>query len=308
MILAVNLNASLDKRYELEALRCGEVIRARAVENTPGGKGLHVANVATILGEDCLATGFLGGKTGELIADRLAAYGVRHDFQPIAGETRACLALISDDGAQTEVLEPGPEVEPAEQKAFLKKYEALAQKAEVIVGAGSLPRRIAPAFYRTLIGIAQRCGKKFFLDTSGEPLALGIAAKPYFIKPNRDEIEALTGRKIESAADAAREALCFAAEGVPLTAISLGAAGSVAAFGGRVYRVRAPEIRAVNPVGSGDAFVAGMAVATRRGYGIEEALRFACACGTANALEKESGFVTRRVVEELLPQVTVETL
>lgn len=128
MILAVNLNASLDKRYELEALRCGEVMRARTVENTPGGKGLHVANVATILGEDCLATGFLGGKTGELIAQRLASYGIRHDFQPIAGETRACLALITGDGAQTEVLEPGPEVDAAELEAFLEKYEALARK------------------------------------------------------------------------------------------------------------------------------------------------------------------------------------
>lgn len=308
MILAVNLNASLDKRYELEALRRGEVMRARAVENTPGGKGLHVANVATILGEDCLATGFLGGKTGELIAQRLDAYGIRHDFQTIAGETRACLAMITDDGAQTEVLEPGPEVEPAEQEAFLEKYEALAQRAEVVVGAGSLPRKVSPTFYRTLISIAQRCGKKFFLDTSGEPLALSLAAKPYFIKPNRDEIEALTGRRVERAADAACEARRFADGGIALVVISLGAAGAVAAFNGKLYRVRAPEIRAVNPVGSGDAFVAGMAVATRRSDGIEAALRFASACGTANALERESGFVTRRVVEELLSQVTVETL
>lgn len=308
MILAVNLNASLDKRYELAALRCGEVMRARTVENTPGGKGLHVANVATILGEDCLATGFLGGRTGELIAQRLAAYGVRHDFQAIAGETRVCLALLTDDGAQTEVLEPGPEVELAEQEAFLEKYEALVQAAEVVVGAGSLPRQVSPAFYRTLIGVARRCGKKFFLDTSGEPLALSLAAKPYFIKLNRDAIEALTGRRVESAADAACEARRFTVGGIALAAISLGAAGAVAAFGDKLYRVRAPEIRAVNPVGSGDAFVAGMAVATRRGEGIEAALRFACACGTANALEKESGFVTRRVVAQLLPQVTVEAL
>lgn len=61
MILVINLNASVDKRYQLEELTKGEVMRAASVDNTPGGKGLHVANVTTILGEDTLATGWLGG-------------------------------------------------------------------------------------------------------------------------------------------------------------------------------------------------------------------------------------------------------
>ena len=59
MILAVNLNASVDKRYELDEIQTGSVMRANSVENTAGGKGIHVANIATILGEDCLVTGFV---------------------------------------------------------------------------------------------------------------------------------------------------------------------------------------------------------------------------------------------------------
>ncbi len=51
MILVVNLNASMDKRYEIADISKGKVIRARQVENTPGGKGIHVANVMTILDE-----------------------------------------------------------------------------------------------------------------------------------------------------------------------------------------------------------------------------------------------------------------
>ena len=60
MILVINLNASVDKRYEMEKLDKGEVMRATTVENTPGGKGIHVANVATILDEECIVTGFSG--------------------------------------------------------------------------------------------------------------------------------------------------------------------------------------------------------------------------------------------------------
>ena len=71
MILVLNLNASVDKRYQLAELNKGEVMRAQSVDNTPGGKGLHVANVTTIMGENTIATGLLGGKAGEFIADKI---------------------------------------------------------------------------------------------------------------------------------------------------------------------------------------------------------------------------------------------
>ena len=43
MILVINLNASVDKRYKMKDLIKGEVMRAAEVDNTPGGKGIHVA-------------------------------------------------------------------------------------------------------------------------------------------------------------------------------------------------------------------------------------------------------------------------
>lgn len=63
------------------------------------------------------------------------------------------------------------------------------------------------------------------LDTSGDLLREGIEGKPFFIKPNKDEIEFLTGRRIESHKDAIREIKEFHKKGVELVAISLGAEG-----------------------------------------------------------------------------------
>ena len=40
MILVINLNASVDKRYKMKDLIKGEVMRAAEVDNTPGGKGI----------------------------------------------------------------------------------------------------------------------------------------------------------------------------------------------------------------------------------------------------------------------------
>lgn len=305
MILVVNLNASVDKRYEIENIEKGKVMRARSVENTPGGKGLHVANVATILGENCIATGLLGGKSGEFIEDKLKDYGIKQDFIKINGETRECLAVITDDLVQTEILEPGPEVTEKEQEKFLDKYIDLLKDATVVVASGSVPKNVQSNFYRKLIKIANVQEKKFLLDTSGELLKEGIEGKPYFIKPNRDEIEALTGRRINSVENAIREIKEFHNKGIKFVVISLGEEGSIAGYEGKFYRVTFKKIDAVNPVGSGDSYVAGIAVGIERGYSIEDTLKLASACGTANAMEKETGFVRKSVVEELMKEVQV---
>ena len=154
MILVINLNVSVDKRYKMKDLIKGEVMRAAEVDNTPGGKGIHVANVATILGEDCIATGYLGGKSGEFISEKLQDYGIKQDFVQVAGETRSCLAIITESGAQTEILEPGPTVNPEEQEAFMVKYQELLSKAAVVAASGSMPKGLLGDFYGQLISLA----------------------------------------------------------------------------------------------------------------------------------------------------------
>lgn len=308
MILVINLNASVDKRYEMTELEKGTVMRALKVENTPGGKGIHVANVATILGEQCIATGFLGGKTGEFIEEKLTEYKIKNDFVKVNGETRECLAIITEDLVQTEILEPGPEVSMEEQSEFVKKYKELLEDSDVIVASGSVPRKVPKNFYSELITIAKNKGKKFLLDTSGELLKSGINAKPFFIKPNRDEIEALTGRKIESDSDALEEIKRFQEKGIELVVISLGSKGSIAGYKDKFYKVTVPKVKAINPVGSGDSYVAGIAVSLERGYSIEQMLKYASACGTANAMEEETGSVKENIVNELLEKIKIEKL
>lgn len=308
MILVINLNASVDKRYKMKDLIKGEVMRASEVDNTPGGKGIHVANVATILGEDCIATGYLGGKSGEFISEKLQDYGIKQDFVQVTGETRSCLAIITESGAQTEILEPGPTVTPEEQEAFLAKYKELLSKASVVAASGSMPKGLPGDFYGQLISLAHKAGKPFLLDTSGEALIQGIKAQPYFVKPNNDEIKVLVGAELRSDEDIVHVLKKFMEDGIKLPVISLGAQGSMAGYNQHVYKITVPKIQCKNPVGSGDSFVAGIAVGIERGMAIEDVLSLGAACGTANAMEDESGFVRKEVVEELFPQIKIQQI
>ena len=84
--------------------------------------------------------------------------------------------------------------------------------------------------------------------------------------------------------------------------------GSIAGYNNHVYKVTVPKIQCKNPVGSGDSFVAGIAVGIERGMAIEDILSLGAACGTANAMEDESGFVRKEIVDDLFGKIKIEQL
>ena len=107
-MLTITLNPSVDIRYNIDNFKTGGVFRTSDFEYTPGGKGLNVTKVITALNERVLATGFLGGNSGQFIKSKLVELNINHKFLPIRDNTRQCIAILSTDGSQTEILEPGP--------------------------------------------------------------------------------------------------------------------------------------------------------------------------------------------------------
>lgn len=306
MILILNLNASLDKIYTVDKLTYGGVVRAKAVQNTAGGKGLHVANICKELNEKYLATGFLGGKTGEYLRDKLTQNQINQDFISIKNETRACINIATPDGKQTEILEPGPTISQEETDLFLAKYTQLLTHADIVVASGSLPHNLPLNFYGILAQLTTKYHKKFLLDTSGQTLKESLNYKPFFIKPNKDAIEQLTGIKIDSFDKAISQIQEFQKLDITMPVISLGKNGSVIGYQNQIYHAIPPQYKAINAVGSGDAFVAGIAIGLQRNYPIIDTIKLGSACGTANVLETESGFVSKDNVEKIFKLVEVK--
>ena len=132
MITTITLNVAIDKAYQVDVFQTGEVNRVRKCTNTAGGKGLNVAKVAKISGEEVAASGFLGGHAGAYVEDMLKAEGVTCDFIHARNETRSCINILADDGSTTEFLEPGAEIYPEEQQQFLDKFPQIVEKSDVI--------------------------------------------------------------------------------------------------------------------------------------------------------------------------------
>ena len=319
MILTVTMNPSIDTRYQLDKLIIDDVNRVTP-EKTAGGKGLNVSRVLLQLGDDVLATGLLGGHMGAYMAELMDAYmaelmdadGVKNDFVPIAGETRICLNILHE-GNQTELLESGPQIAPAELEAFTAKFAELAAKADVVTLSGSLPRGVDAGYYAELVKIAEEAGAKVLLDTSGASLeaALESDAKPELVKPNLTEINGLLGTSFTTDdVDALREALAaddrFA--GIPWVVVSMGAAGSVGFHEGRAFRAKTPAIAAVNATGSGDSTIAGFAHAIAAGADDVTVLKTANTCGKLNAMDPKTGHLVMDRWDEVYNSVEVTEL
>ncbi|MEF3302631.1 1-phosphofructokinase [Paenibacillus sp. GYB003] len=309
MITTVTLNAAIDKTYVLDSFPLGKVSRVAEMISVPGGKGINVARVAKQLGGAVKATGFVGGSNGDFIVRELTRAGIENDFVRVEGESRLCLNMIDASAwTSTELLEPGPTLTASHVEAMKEKVKLLAAQSAIVAFSGSLPKGVPATLYAELVEIAKAQGAEAFLDTSGEALVEGVKAKPAFIKPNEDEIDKLLGRKPERESELHDCVRRLTEQGIGCVVVTLGASGSLAGCGGKLYRIRAPRIDAVNPVGSGDSFVAGMAVALAAGEPIERALALATAAGTANALNRQAGHVEPDDVERLLEQVRIETI
>ncbi|MBG9914707.1 MULTISPECIES: hexose kinase [Bacillus] len=294
MLLAVTLNPSVDISYRLDDLKLDDVNRAAEVRKTAGGKGLNVARVAHLLGADVISTGVLGGSLGDYIERLLDQDGMKHQFLHTNQEARNCIAILHEQ-KQTEILESGPHLTKADQDRFLYHFRSLLQGISVITISGSIVSGFATHVYSQMIEIANEKQIPVLLDTSGETLKASLQNKralPYLIKPNASELRQLLNRSIAINPSEWQEALSHPIfSDVPWVVVSKGADGAFARHQHNFYRVKIPKIQAVNPVGSGDATVAGLAKAIEMNLNDEGVLKYGMAAGLLNAMEAQTGYV-----------------
>lgn len=308
MILTVTLNPAVDKTYTAQELIAGHVNRMSSMVNIPGGKGINVSKILCQYGCPVTATGFLGGYTGSWMEERLSGMGIICDFVKTQKDTRCSMNIVAKNGFVTEILEPGPQIDEAEQHNFWSKYRKLVSECELTVMAGSAACGLPEDVYASMIGIAKEYGKKTILDASGKLLARGVLAGPYLIKPNRRELEYVAGHRCRGEAEIVEAAKLLLQRGTHYVAVSVGEKGMYLVGEERRMFARAPKVRAVNTVGSGDGACASFAMSLLNGDSMEEMLRKAVAVSAANATTMESGSVPKEVAEELMEEVQVEYL
>ncbi|GHI00437.1 tagatose-6-phosphate kinase [Neobacillus kokaensis] len=311
MILAVTMNPSVDISYHIQDFKLDDVNRVEQVRKTAGGKGLNVARVIKQMGASVIATGVLGGTLGDFIIKELTKSQIESNFLNIHQESRNCIAILHD-GKQTEILESGPTLSLADGEAFLAKYRELLSDVTLVTISGSLPKGLGAKFYREMVEIGQEiAGVPVIVDTSGESLrqVLTHKVKPFAIKPNIQELSQLLGIEVEQSMSSLKQVLAAEMfQGIEWIVVSLGGDGAFVRKGGNFYRVTIPKIDVVNPVGSGDATVAGLAAALEQKQSVEDTLKTAMTTGMLNTMEAGTGYIDYSKFQTFFQLVQVEKL
>ncbi|MCO8290611.1 hexose kinase [Tetragenococcus halophilus] len=309
MILTITMNPSIDISYPLEKLVIDRVNRVNSVSKTAGGKGLNVTRVLCQLNEPVKASGMLGGNFGQFIREHLDEEGIKHDFSEISSETRNSIAILHEEN-QTEILESGPEISKNELNTFFETYKRLLREVDIVTISGSLPRGVRKDYYSILIEEANRQSTKTILDTSGETLTKSIQgdSKPYLIKPNEEEISQVLGYKINARVDLKNALKSDLFNDIEWVVVSLGKDGALVKHKKTIYKIDIPSIEVINPVGSGDATLAGLTYGISSGRTPEEIMRAGMVAGMLNTMNQKTGHIDVQQFDQLLIQVSVNKI
>lgn len=308
-ILCIGTTPAAQRVMIFRKLTLDSVNRAATTLDGPAGKSVNVAKVLKALGEHPIAVGFLGGYRGELLLRALEKRGIECDFVAVPTETRQCITVIDEAaGTHTELVEESEPVEPASFDKLMAIIRRRMSECRAAVMSGTVVTGGPAAFYFDCATLSEGAGMLSVADAQGAVLIQALKAKPGLVKPNRIELAATLGRELKNDADVVKAMQELHERGARQIVVTAGAKPTLAFDGKNFWQISAPKIKAINPIGSGDAFTAGTVSRLIRGDDLGEACRWGNAAGAANALTAMPGEVNRSEIERLAQQIRVRKI
>lgn len=252
MILTVTPNPAVDQTVILEEpLTASEVNRSFDYQFDAGGKGVNVSKYLAELDTDTVASGFVGGFTGQYLRDELDEAGVANDFVTTDDLTRLNTTIL-DPANEYKLNQSGPTIEAAAVEALIETVRS--RDPDGILIGGSLP----PGFDIDVVDRLATAGDWWTAIDTGGSLLTDLEAEYALCKPNRHELAEATDQPTETLEQAVDAARTLQRRGFERVVASLGTDGAVMVTDDSVYHAPALDVEATDTVGAGDALVAGV--------------------------------------------------
>lgn len=303
------MNPALDLVYRTDTFETGSTQLDVAFEVVPAGKALNVARVVQTLGEEVALLGLMPRDSLDMYTRFCCEKKIKSHFMPVDGSLRINTTIVEQKSGQVSHLNSKGLVIPArvqdEFALFLKKFM---HAGDIWAFSGSLPNGFDDDFYRKLIRQCRKSEIRTSLDTRDKAFKNGVVGKPDFVKPNLDELERYFGEPIKGVRHMVLRGKRLLDKGIPAVFISLGSDGLIAIHENDCLLCSAPQVKAVDTVGCGDALMAGLLVGHARKFSFSEMCRMAVACGTSKALHHGPGVISKDEVWQLMEEVKIEVV
>ena len=193
-ILCIGTTPAVQRVMVFRKLTLDAVNRAATTLEGAAGKSINVAKVLKVLGEQPVATGFLGGDRGEFLRAALAEKGIESDFVTVSTRTRQCITVIDESaGTHTELVEESQPVGPADFDKLMAVIRRRVPECRAVVMSGTMVTGGPANLYFDCARLAENAGALSVVDAQGVALVEALKAKPGLVKPNRSELAATLG-------------------------------------------------------------------------------------------------------------------
>ena len=306
MITTVTMNPCIDRSVHLSTFNKGATNRVQRSRTDIGGKGINVSVQLRNFRQETRALCLDPMDSGTYLTDMLTTLGVPSIMVPVNGRLRENLKIYDDQtGDMTEINEAGVLVDFSSYKRFMQRFSTVLMGTDILVLSGSIPPGIPAEVYREMITAAKAAHVLTVLDAAGDPLRLGIEAGPDLIKPNRYEMETLTGHPIPDLDTACAEAMALVDRGVGCVCLSMGAQGAILANRLGIWYSEGVPIKVVGEQGAGDSLVAGLCMGKLAGMDYGEMLRTGMVMAQGSLTREGTLLCTQRIFDELKPKMPV---
>lgn len=319
-VVCICLSPGFQRSVVIDSLLPGAVNRLTSVVVDAAGKGVNVCRVLLRLGVEafCLAQ---GGSNADELASLARQEGLDLRLIPSSGHLRTCTSIvetsITTGRRVTELVEPSFPVDESCVHAMSETVAAMLPSAAALVIAGSMAPGYPAGYPARLASMARESGVPVLLDLQGQDLLDALGAQPAMVKINLAEFaatflnERFSGG--EHAGVLAREpvppdvmhAVAEASRSFATSfVLTRGATSTLLVRDGDIRTIPVLPLAAeqvINPIGCGDAFLAGMlAQLLKDGVStwdsmplpaLEKAIDFATACARSNARTLRPGFL-----------------
>jgi ribokinase len=257
----------------------GETISGEDLKIIPGGKGANQSVAAARQGASVTMVGRVGNDSfgPELIhnlkQNRVDTSHVQIDSQAATG---TATIIVDANGQNSIVLSPGGNgrVSAADvNQVSFSDYKLLLLQLEIPL--------------EPVLAAAQRAkeqGLQVVLNPApARDLPEELIALADFIVPNEGELSLLTGQPVHNLSSAESAAKMLLARGAQTVIVTLGANGALIVNNEVTKHIPSFQVDVVDTTAAGDAFIGGFAAKLLESGGLQDAVRYGCACGALAA-------------------------
>ncbi len=282
-ILTVCLSPGFQQTYLFKGFHMGVVNRAFQSHLDAAGKGANVSRCLKQLSVNsiCLSQ---GGSNASRYQELASKEGLTLDLVSSTGPLRTCTTVLNIKEPETddsgvvvsELIEEAFAVDGDVSSQLLSRFSMLVKECSLVCISGSKASGYEDDIIASLVRIATENAVEVILDVRGSDLILALKEQPSLVKINLDEFVSTflpQHAKLFSELEAhgshqhladINEMLKELSQDSPCNfVLTRGALPVLVASDGVCWQISQPRLsnKAIkNPIGSGDAFLAGMAV------------------------------------------------